>query len=336
MPNNETRSQVSIHIDLTEGVNGDDNETCTENGATDMEMHKEAPSVCIAFREVGKWDHVQVATHSPMLGDSFSRQKVSSGKNNCPIVLFLACVFTPVVFISALTYLPFYVLIRSFPEKKDATSSETYTVESAEHTGWSLTIGLVSAWGFIICICCLCATRKHKYLDYTNTEIPKEIYEKPYDPNLEVVDWGGIEGPLKQLMHASVYSYCVKEDEKPKYTRTVRFTVVQRSPFTRALYVLAAIFYVGFIVLLVMSFWRQRDVSNLLTMWICLSTFTIIPSLSFAAGLFYKSDVLQIDADVAASKQGQGVSKVQHLRFTTSYYPRELTGKLLSSYVYET
>jgi hypothetical protein len=84
-------------------------------------------------------------------------------------------------------------------------------------------------------------------MDFTQRTVGKEIFEKACDLDLEIVDWGNIEGPLRQLMHASLYAYCVKvcrtdeggkegknylyhvqENEEPKLTRTVRFLSINK------------------------------------------------------------------------------------------------------------
>ena len=60
---------------------------------------------------------------------------------------------------------------------------------------------------------------KWKYFDFEKTEVPKGIFENNNDPHFEVIEWGGVEGPLKQLMHASLYAYLIKVCDKRQWAR---------------------------------------------------------------------------------------------------------------------
>jgi hypothetical protein len=94
------------------------------------------------------------------------------------------------------------------------------------------------------------------------------------------------------------------------------------------------VFYAGFAVLLAMSF-LQKDMNDILPMWLTLSIFSIIPSSLFSVGVFYNPVKLQIVAEVTCHLQ-EKVCRVQTLTFHTKYYPTELNGILSWSKVHET
>jgi len=208
-----------------------------------------------------------------------------------------------------------------------------YIINYGVRSGWVISVGLISAWSVIILFTLLCCIPKKAI--YTTRRVDLEIFTKS-DPNLTIVDWGDVDGSLKQVLHASVYAICVAETVDPKPPRNVKFTRYNRaSSWTTCgkvtVLVITFMFLAGLTTMFIEAFF-QKSTYVIAVLWCLLSIISIIPASLLISVFFYSSSV-SVFTSVEVTTVENGESRVQTFDIVSTCYEREMTGQLVSSKV---
>jgi hypothetical protein len=186
--------------------------------------------------------------------------------------------------------LDFFQLQLSYPcYYNEGTFYETgfpsYEISYAKRFSRRLTGGLVGSWLAILILTCLgffipwC-------LGYDRRAISKEVFEKTGETVLEVQDWGGVDGALKQILYSVIYNSCVQQNvnaQGEQIKKGIRFIAFTRrsaaSLLSLAIFGANAFVFVATIaVMLGFACAERQHVFMITLLWSMASIIVIIPA----------------------------------------------------------